>query len=169
MRTATFVAVLLAVLGMACSDACGSFVETFDGGGSVPWAFKSSSGTAPSLQVGGPTNTHARITNLDASNNNSLAFDEDPLSTGPQPAGIRLAFDFRMTGDAANAAAGGCCGSAADGLGVGVFATARYGTSGPINPGAGEGVGGSGVAPNDWERPQFSGCLHSRTRYLPEH
>ena len=161
MRTATFVAVLLAVMGMACSDAFGSFVETFDGGGTVPWAFKSNSGTAPSLQVGGPTNTHARITNLNGSNNNSIAFDEDPLTTGPQAAGMRLAFDFRMTDDAANAAAAGCCGSAADGLGIGVFATARYGASGAINPGAGEGVGGSGVSDgitlfNDWERPQFA-------------
>jgi hypothetical protein len=156
MRTASCLAVLLAVLGMTCSTANATFIEDFDGSSAIPYAFTNSSGDAPSLQVGGATNSHVRLVNLTASNNNSIAFDEDPATTGPSPPGMKLAFDFRMTDDAANAAAGGCCGSAADGLGIGLFATARYGTTGPMNPGAGEGVGGSGAAPNDWERPQFA-------------
>jgi hypothetical protein len=87
------------------------------------------------------------LVNLNASNNNSLAFDEDPSTTGPSPGGMILAFDFRMTGDDANNGAGGCCGSAADGLGLGLFATSTYGTTGGVNPG----TGGAG----DWERPAF--------------
>jgi hypothetical protein len=97
------------------------------------------------IVAGTGTNKFARLVNLNGSNNNSIAFDLDPATTGPQPAGIKMAFDFRMTGDAANNAAGGCCGSAADGLGVGLFATARYGATGGVNPA----TGGAG----DWERP----------------
>jgi hypothetical protein len=55
-----------------------------------------------------------------------------------------------MTDDQANADAGGCCGSAADGLGLGLFATDAYGTSGPVNPGASDG---------DWERPAFAAAF----------
>jgi len=52
-----------------------------------------------------------------------------------------------MSTDAENAAAGGCCGSAADGFGIGLFETSVYGSSGSNNPG--------GLAGKVWERPQF--------------
>ena len=122
--------------------------EDFDGGGSTPWTFASTSGTPPSLQVGGPSGQYARIINLTGSNNNSIAFDENPSVTGPAPGGLRLVFNFRMSDDAANQAAGGCCGSAADGLGIGLFATSLYGSTGGVNP--------SGA---DWERPHFAGAF----------
>jgi hypothetical protein len=113
----------------------------------VPYTLTSSSGTAGAVTAGGPTGSFARLTNLNGSNNNSIAFDEAAGQTGPAPYGLRLAFDFRMSDDAANAGAGGCCDSAADGLGIGLFATGRYGTTGGTNPA----TGGAG----DWERPAF--------------
>ncbi len=149
MRTASCIAVLLAVLSMACAGANAAFLEDFDGAGTVPYTLTNSSGDPPAILTGGSTNTYARLVNLTGSNNNSIAFDEDPSTTGPSPAGMKLAFDFRMTDNAANDAAGGCCGSAADGVGIGIFATERYGASGAANPGAGD--GGSAV-PYDWER-----------------
>jgi hypothetical protein len=125
-----------------------ALLENFDGGGTTPYALTSSSGTAGSVMAGGPSGSFGRLVNLNGSNNNSIAFNEEPTQTGSAPYGLRMAFDFRMTDDAANAAAGGCCDSAADGLGVGLFATARYGASGGTNPA----TGGAG----DWERPAFA-------------
>ena len=125
-----------------------ALMENFEGAPVVPYAFTTGAGgTAGAITPGGPSGTFARLVNLTTSNNNSLAFDETPAQTGPAPYGVKLAFDFRITDDAANAAAGGCCGSAADGLGIGLFATAQYGTTGGNNPGA----SGNG----DWERPAF--------------
>ena len=72
-------------------------------------------------------------------------FDEHPETTSPSPIGLKLAYDFRMTDDQANADGGGCCGSAADGIGVGIFDTAMVGTSGAIDPGV------------QWEDPALSG------------
>jgi hypothetical protein len=95
----------------------------------------------------------ARLANLNASNNNSIAFDENSSASGPAPGGIRLAFDFRMTSDADNTAAGGCCESAADGLGIGLFATPLYGATGAVNP-ATLGQGG-----DIWERPTFNAAF----------
>jgi len=138
------------VLFLASSTAFADLYEDFDGGGTMPWSFVNSSGTAPSLQVGGPSGTYARITNLTASNNNSLAFDEDPSVTGPAPYGLRLQFNFRLSDDAASMAAGGCCGSAADGLGIGLFAVSYWGSTGPVNPGSWPSTGGEA-----WERPHF--------------
>jgi hypothetical protein len=125
-------------------------IENFDDPGTTAFSLDNSSGSPPAVMNGGATGNFARLTNLDGSNNNSIAFDEEPTQTGPAPGGLRLAFDFRMTDDQANADAGGCCGSAADGLGLGVFATDAYGTSGPINPGASDG---------DWERPVFAAAF----------
>jgi len=151
MRTATCLAVLVLVFGMACPSANATFLEDFDGAGGVPYAFTNTSGDPASVQVGGATNTYVRITNVTESNNNTIAFDEDPNTTGPSPAGMKLAFDFRMTGDAENVAAGGCCGSAADGMGIGLFATSTYGSSGPNNPAT-----LVGQPSNAWERPAFN-------------
>jgi hypothetical protein len=132
---------LLAVFGGGVNA---KLMENFDGGGTTPYSLTNSSGSAPAILNGGATGNYVRLTNLDGDNNNSIAFDEEPTQTGAEPAGVRLAFDFRIPGDQANADAGGCCGSAADGMGIGLYATDTYGASGPANPAAG------GAA---WERP----------------
>jgi hypothetical protein len=143
----------LCAVVFACQVANASFMEDFDGSGTVPWAFSNDGGGAPSLMNGGQSGMFARITNLDGSNNNSIAFDEDPATSGPSPAGIKLAFDFRMSDDQANTDAGGCCDSAADGMGVGLFSTepGAYPSTGAANPSVL--VGGA------WERPAFAGAI----------
>jgi len=131
------------------SFAVAGILEDFDGDGNTPWAFATTSGaTPPAILTGGPMNQFARLTYLESSDNRSIALNENPTMTGPAPGGVRLAFDFRLSDDAANAAAGGCCGSAADGMGIGLFATALYGVSGAVNP--------TGA---DWERPHFPGAF----------
>ena len=142
-------AVALTFVGVQSSEAM--IIEDFDGHSTTPYAFTNSGGAAPEVVTdGGPTGNYARLTSLTGSNNNSIAFDEEPSMTGPAPAGLRMAFDFSMSDDAANAEAGGCCGSAADGLGVGLYSTSVYGTTGPNNPAAGGAV---------WERPAHPGAL----------
>lgn len=140
---------LLAVCSVG-SDARGEMVENFDGGGNTPYSLTNSSGSPASIVAGGPTGSFLRITNLNGSNNNSIAFDENLSVTGPAKDGKILSFDFRMSSDADNDAAGGCCGSAADGLGIGYHATPRWGATGPMNPGAVAKPDGG-----DWERPAF--------------
>ncbi len=140
------------ILLVACQGAEAALMENFDDVSTTPYSLTNTSGGPPALiNDGGGTNNSMRLTNLNSSNNNSIAFDEQPGVTGPAVYGIRLAFDFRMTDDAANAAAGGCCGSAADGLGIGVFFTSTYGATGGINPADGSGV--------DWERPNFADAI----------
>jgi hypothetical protein len=73
----------------------------------------------------------ARITNLSGGNNNSIAWDFVDIASDA----VLISFQFRMTNDAANAGAGGCCGEAADGFGVGLFDTASYDETGGNNPG----------------------------------
>ena len=138
--------VLAVFISISCRVANADLIEDFDGGGSgIPFSLTNSSGGAPSIvAAGGSTGSFVRLANLNGSNNNSIAWDEDPSTTGPSPFGLTLAFHFRMTDDDANAAAGGCCGSAADGLGIGLYSTATYGTTGPVNPAT------SGAV---WERP----------------
>lgn len=99
----------------------------------------------PAVVPGGPDGHYLQLTHLTGSQSNTIAFDEDPSVSGPQPFGTTLSFDFRMTDDQANADAGGCCGQAADGFGLGLFLTSTYGTTGP-GPGNGDVV---------WERPAF--------------
>jgi hypothetical protein len=142
-------AAILAVASMTAT-ANAAFIAKFDGADSAPHAFTNTSGAPGSIQNGGPTGNYARITTLTGSNNNSIAFDEVASQTGPAPAGLKMAFDFRMSNDADNAAAGGCCDSAADGMGIGLFATATYGTSGANNPAT-----LAGQPSNIWERPAF--------------
>lgn len=124
--------------------------EDFDGGGNTPYSLTNSSGAAASVVAGGPSGSFLRVVNLNTSNNNSIAFDENTTVTGPAPQGKILSFDFRMSTDADNTAAGGCCASAADGLGIGYHATPRWGATGPMNPGAVAKPDGG-----DWERPSF--------------
>ena len=142
-------AVALTFVGVQSSEAM--IIEDFDGHSTTPYSFTNTSGAAPEVVTdGGPTGNYARLTSLSGSNNNSIAFDEEPSMTGPAPDGLRMAFDFSMSDDAANAAAGGCCGSAADGLGAGLYATAAYGTTGPNNPADGGAI---------WERPAHPAAL----------
>jgi hypothetical protein len=121
----------------------------FDGGDNTAWALTNSSGQAPEVLSGGPTGSFVRLANLTAGINNSVALDENPTVTGPAPNGKVLSFDFRMSDNQANADAGGCCNSAADGMGIGYFATPLYGAAGPMNPAA-----AAGASP--WERPVFA-------------
>jgi hypothetical protein len=139
-----FASVLFAAVLLVPAAQAG-FIEDFEGGGTIPFTFTNSSGAPPGLLTGPPTNTFARLVNLNGNNNNSIAFDQAPL---PAENTVRLALSlvFRMTDDATNAAAGGCCGSAADGLGFGIFDTAVYGTTGGVNPAVGGRI---------WERPNF--------------
>lgn len=105
----------------------------------------------PAVVAGGPDGHFLRLTNNTGSQGNTVGFDEDSSITGPQPFGTTLSFDFRMTDDQANDDAGGCCGQAADGFGIGMFLTSTYGTSGP-----GPANGTNGVS---WERPAFPDAL----------
>ena len=146
----------IAFLALACSalqPASAALIEDFDGGGNTPYAFTNTSGSPASLVATGASGNVARLTNLDGSNNNSIAFDENPTATGPAPGGIRMAFDFRMSTDAANTAAGGCCDSAADGLGIGLFSTDVYGATGAVNPAT------MGQGSDIWERPAFNSAF----------
>jgi len=148
--TAFSLSVVFPFVFPASTPAAGLY-QDFDGGGTTPWVANNVSGaTLPTVLGGGPSGNYARIIYLEPSDNSSIAFDEHPGMTGPAPYGMRLLFDFRLSDDAANAAAGGCCGSAADGIGIGLFATSLYGTTGAFN---------AGSAGADWERPHFSGAF----------
>ena len=121
-------------------------IVDFDGGDTSPYSVTSTSGDfSPTIMSGGPTGNFMRLVDLTGSNNNSVAFDEVAGATGPAPLGKTLTWDFRMSSDEDNTAAGGCCESAADGFGIGYFAAAAYGAAGPSNPAADVGAA--------WERP----------------
>lgn len=138
-------ALAFALMGSAANAA---LVEDFDGGGNTPFNLTNSGGGAPAVLAGGPDGNFVRITNLNGSNNNSIAFDRNPSASGSTNNFIRMNYDFRMTDNAANANAGGCCGSAADGLGIGLFQTSTYGATGGVNP--------STLVGGAWERPRFA-------------
>ena len=142
----------ITIIGMALASSVAvqgqvALLETFDGGGvnSTYNVTVTSGATAPAVMSGGPTENFLRVTYLEQSNNRSVAWDYVPIG-GKQ---VGIYFDFRMTDDAANAGAGGCCGQAADGLGIGLFSTATYGMTGGINPGDG----------NEWENSAFDDAL----------
>jgi len=116
-----------------------AFVVGFDGNDGTNWAVTSTSGDfTPTVESGGPDGNYLRLVNLTGSNNNSVALDEVAGASGPAPYGKVLEWDFRMSEDPPN-------GSAADGIGIGYFASAVYGATGPSNPSAEAGV--------IWERP----------------
>ena len=143
---------ILPLLALALPATAGATVllsENFDGGGvNSVFNYTSSSGTAPStVNAGGANQNVSQITNQNGSNNNSIAWNPVAIPVTPV---LRLSFDFNMTDDAANNAAGGCCGEAADGIGIGFFPTAIYGTSGGVNP-------ATGAVAFDWERPNPAG------------
>ena len=115
MRKLAHLASILLVAA-CCHVTQAQFLEDFDTTTNA-YTLTNTSGGAPAVTTTpGPTGNFDRLTNLDGNNNNSIAFDEAASQTGPSPGGIKLAFDFRISDDAANAAAGGCCDSAADGL-----------------------------------------------------
>lgn len=141
-----FLTALAVMIFVSAHNVSAALVEDFDGGGNTPFVLTNSSGAAPAVLGGGPTGDFVRLTNLSANNNNSIAFDHNASVSGNAP-GVVLQFDFRMTDNAANVNAGGCCGSAADGLGIGLFQTGTYGSTGGVNPPA--------VVGGVWERPSF--------------
>jgi len=131
--------VTAAVLCLAVASAQATVIEDFDGGGTTPYAL---TGIAV-VEPGGGTGNAVKLTRL-RGGAGTIAFDHEAVP-GDRLTQISLSFDFSMTDDATNAASGGCCGYAADGLGIGLFSTAAYGTSGASTP------GGAG-----WERPHFA-------------
>ncbi|MCA9213919.1 MAG: hypothetical protein KDB27_12695, partial [Planctomycetales bacterium] len=123
------------------------FFDDFDGNHTSVAQFAGNGTTAPGIynEFG---NSFVRLTDLSTNNHYSYAYDRQEDQTGPEPTGFVMSFDFRMTDDKVNAEVGGCCGSAADGFGIGLFSTASYGSTGPIDVPAKAG----GV----WERPAFA-------------
>ena len=122
-----------AALFLACVPANAAvtlLAENFDGGGiNSTFSLFNGSGAAPAVvNAGGVNQNVAQVTNLNGGNFNSVWWNYVPLGSGATR--LTLSIDFRMTGDAANAGAGGCCGEAADGIGIGFYSTASYGTSG---------------------------------------
>jgi hypothetical protein len=139
---------LVVAASIACLAFCGAanagLIEDFDGGGNTTYA---TTGIA-TLVSGAPGNGQAmRVARLQGGGWGTVAWDERADATGFAP-GIALEYDFRMTDDAANAAAGGCCGQAADGIGIGLFDTATYGATGASSPGGA-----------NWERPSFANAF----------
>ena len=107
--------------------------EDFDDGGGVNsvFNFTNSEGQQAVVMSGGPTGNFARLTHLSPFSVNSLAFDLVPRTPS---GGLTISFDFRMTDDAANQAAGSALLEAADGLGIGLFDSNLFPTTGPLNP-----------------------------------
>ena len=99
------------------------------------YEFETSGGRSFAGVVAEKENNFARLSNLRQETNNSVAFDEVLEQSGPARDGLLMSFDFRMTDDDANAKAGGCCRSAGDGIGIGLFDVEKYDTKGPANPG----------------------------------
>lgn len=127
------------------------FYEDFQGTSENTFEFENTSGSEASIATE-RSNDFARLTNLDAENNNSLAFDEVPFQTGASRDGLLLSFDFRMTDDQANDDAGGCCESAGEGLGIGLFNIDKYDRSGALNPAEGD-------EDQTWDRPFFESAF----------
>ena len=123
------------------------FFDDFDGIQTSAGDFAGQGSSAPGIFREGD-NGFLRLTTLSEGNNFSYAYDAQPDQLGPESNGFVMAFDFRMTDDATNDALGGCCGSAADGFGVGLFSTETYGKEGGVHvPDKSDGV---------WERPAFA-------------
>ena len=135
-RSSLAAALATTVLALPCSHAEIVFSEDFDGGGvNSVFTFTNSGGAPPAVvnSTVAPQANVAQITDLAGSTNNSIAFDAFSLASEQ----ARITFEFRMSTDAANDGAGGCCAQAADGFGIGIFDTGTYGSNGGINPAAG--------------------------------
>lgn len=122
--------------------------QNFDGGGlNSPFSLDTAvgGGAVAELLPGGPTGSFARITHTTTSINRSIAFDLATLPSGTTA--LTLTLDFRLSDDATNNSTGGCCGDAADGIGIGFYPSAIYGTTGQSNPGG------------EWEQGGHNGAL----------
>lgn len=112
--------------------------DNFDGAQvNSTYAFTSNGPFTPLVTgTGVATNNNAiEITAAINSNNNSVAWNK---VTDPNPTqALRLSFDFRMSSG----------GTVADGIGIGLFRTGTYGTTGPNNP----------AATKNWENPTAAG------------
>jgi len=140
-RGTTYLAAVFAVILLLSSGSVqAALIVDFDAPSTPYTIIQHGSAPGPAPTAGGPTGTYLRLTNDVHSQTNTLAFDEVPAFTGPQPGGIEMQFDYRMSEEATHT---GCCGQRADGFGVALMATALYGTSGP----------GPGTLP--WERPAY--------------
>ncbi len=144
MRFRHFAAVVSTSLVLpAASQAVTILSQNFDGGG-LNSAYTYSSGAPGTVNLGGAHQNAAQITSLSNSNDNSIAFDAVSIPAANQ---IVLSFDWYISGDAVNNAAGGCCDSSGDGEGIGLFSTAQYGTSGAANPANTENFNWNGPLP----------------------
>ncbi|MDB6079694.1 MAG: hypothetical protein JWO82_3441, partial [Akkermansiaceae bacterium] len=111
--------------------------DNFDGvATNSTYSLTSTSGTAPSVAATGlaSNGNSAQLTSATAGNNNSIAWNQ--VATG-SPQSIKLTFDFRFGNNV----------NPADGFGIGLFRTATYGTTAPINPADGK----------NWENPTANG------------
>jgi hypothetical protein len=155
-------ALALVSTSITTSKARGQTARADFEGGAQSWLPQTtnSGGTAPAILSGGPTGQYLRMTHLTGGNNNSFMLNENFDGAAASGRGLHIVFDFRMTGNEANETAGGCCGSAADGLGAGIFFTGpgQWPSSGPFNP-----MDGSLLDPpfggSIWERPRVPHSL----------
>ena len=122
------------------------FFDDFDGIATSTGQFAGQGSSGPAIYSDG-SNGFIRLTSLAQNNHFTYAYDEQPDQTGPEPNGFVMSFDFRMTDDDTNDLFGGCCGSAADGFGIGLFSTDTYGKEGRIHV--------PDKSPGVWERPSF--------------
>lgn len=148
MRIGSFAAVVSASLIVpAAARATTILSENFDGGSiNSTYAYTNSSG-APggTVNLGGTHQNVAQLASLSDGGNNSIAFNAVPIPANNQ---IVLSFDMYVSSDAVNNNAGGCCNSAGDGEGIGLFPTSQYGMSGGANPSAAEGFSWDGPIPS---------------------
>jgi len=146
MRRATtyLTAVFAVILVLSSGSVQGALIVDFDTPSTPYTITQHGSAPGPASTTGGPTGTFLRLTNDIASQMNTLAFDEVPAFTGPQPDGLEMQFDYRMSEEATHT---GCCGQRADGFGVALMATALYGTT------------GDGPATIPWERPAYAAAF----------
>jgi len=144
-RATTYLTAVFAVLLVLSSGSVqAALIVDFDTPSTPYTITQHGSVPGPEPTAGGPTGTYLRLTNDRDSQQNTLAFDEVPGFTGPQPGGIEMQFDYRMSEEATHT---GCCGQRADGFGVALMATALYGST------------GSGPATVPWERPAYAAAF----------
>ncbi len=144
MRIGSLAAVVSASLIVpAAARATTILSENFDGGSTnSTYTYTNSSGEpGGTVNLGGTHQNVAQLASLSDGGNNSIAFDAVPI---PADNKIVLSFDMYISGDAVNNTAGGCCNSAGDGQGIGLFSTSQYGMTGAANPSATEGFSWDG-------------------------
>ncbi len=112
--------------------------ENFDGASiNSTYGFTTSSGSFTAAVADSGTATNGLSAELSAAvpgANNSIAWNQ-VVTASPQA--LKLSFDFRLGSDP----------NPADGIGMGLFRTSAYGTTGALNPGNGK----------NWENPTANG------------